>query len=308
MSIQNVDHIKYRPFLITELFFVFLLLIMMSNWCFAAGQEGVTPKQVDSIIEQYKPTEDESEIEARQKCSILTNQAAAAGVKVLVIGFEGLYSFRSVYVRNAYRYLWYLNNGVSTDRPKVGKLDAGYVAQGTIPPIINTFWNKVETLIYSYDALIKPTRAPLVCAQEWMKNSGNQIVLLGHSRGGAAVLKLTGMLRSLNIPVAGAITLDPVQMFDTDVQFVKHENVGKLLNYYQDSICLPPFNFCGLVVNGADDNVRLSGNHFTVPSDGRVLVEAMKLVQNILTGIERRPTPEQASDTRGSSVRPRRKL
>lgn len=62
---------------------------------------------------------------------------------------------------------------------------------------------------------------------------GKQIVIYGHSRGGAAAVRISNILGEMNIQVAEVNLYDPVGMYGGGSFVFTHPNVLKVNNYYQ---------------------------------------------------------------------------
>jgi len=65
------------------------------------------------------------------------------------------------------------------------------------------------------------------------RNEGKQIKIYGHSRGGAAAVRIANKLGDMNIHVAEVNLYDPVGMYLGGDFVFKHPNVMKVNNYYQ---------------------------------------------------------------------------
>ncbi|WP_426475977.1 hypothetical protein ACP3T3_11275 [Chryseobacterium sp. CBSDS_008] len=63
--------------------------------------------------------------------------------------------------------------------------------------------------------------------------AGRQIVIYGHSRGGAAAVRIANKLGDMNIHVAEVTLYDPVGMYGGGDFVFTHANVMKVTNYYQ---------------------------------------------------------------------------
>lgn len=182
----------------------------------ASSSYGMVNEDFDQYIQNSKPTDADHRMSAIQKCERLSESAARRGVNTLVIAFEGWLSFSREATQNLYRYHWDLNqNAHSTFTDTV--LGAGYVARGTLPPLVSRLWNRIEVLSYSFDEMNSSELIPLACAKVWLTHrvqgtgfARRNLILIGHSLGGSAVLKLSKHLEGENLPVALAVTLDPV--------------------------------------------------------------------------------------------------
>ena len=101
---------------------------------------------------------------------------------------------------------------------------------------------------------------------------GKKIKIYGHSRGGAAAIRIANKLGDMNIHIAEVNLYDPVGMYFGGDFVFKHQNVMKVNNYYQrnpvDGILIWANNpFIGSPVSGKFQwpvikNVNLTGQYY----------------------------------------------
>jgi hypothetical protein len=101
---------------------------------------------------------------------------------------------------------------------------------------------------------------------------GNQLKLYGHSRGGAAAVRIANKLGAMNIHISEMTLYDPVGMYFGGSFNFDYPNVSKVTNYYQrndvDGVAWWANNpFQGSPVSGsfqwpAINNVNLTGHYY----------------------------------------------
>lgn len=101
---------------------------------------------------------------------------------------------------------------------------------------------------------------------------GNQLKLYGHSRGGAAAVRIANKLGAMNIHISEMTLYDPLGMYFGGSFNFDYPNVSKVTNYYQrnpvDGVLFWADNpFQGSPVSGsfqwpAINNVNLTGQSY----------------------------------------------
>lgn len=101
---------------------------------------------------------------------------------------------------------------------------------------------------------------------------GNQLILYGHSRGGAAAVRIANKLGERQIPIAEITLYDPVGLYFGGSFTFTYPNVLKVTNYYQrnpiGSFSLWTYNpFVGSSVCGTYPwteikNINLTGQYY----------------------------------------------
>lgn len=197
-----------------------------------------------------------------RNCEQLTAFARQRDARVLVIGFEGLASFDSTGSHSSYRQHLQAVKGENVEAPRRG--GGGYLLHGLLNRVMKERASSVEVVMFPQTATGSSAGSvPELCAETWMKEAGNRLVVLGHSFGGHAANQLTENLARKNIPVAAVISVDP-RLKAYIGSFERSPNVALWENYYQKNT---PF-LNGYLVNGAQVNANLSSTgvkHVTIP-------------------------------------------
>lgn len=190
-----------------------------------------------------------------QSCEQLTAFARERGARTLIIGFEGLASFDSTGTHSSYRQHLQAVSGQGVEALRRGS--GGYLLHGLLNRVMRENARHVEVLVLPYTASAE------TCAETWMREPGNRLVLTGHSFGGHTAAQLAAQLERRNVPVAAVLTVDPrLKGYVGSLQ--RTANVARWENYYQKNT---PF-LNGYLVPGADVNSNLSSTgvkHVTVP-------------------------------------------
>ena len=188
------------------------------------------------------------------KCMRLSEWNRRRGIKTLVIAFEGLASYSPSATRAAYDYHRRILEG-SKEPVRLPYAFGGFVARGLMIPVIANAASSFDFLVFPYTA----TGIAHTCALEWLKVSGRRIILVSHSFGGMATVRVAGDLEKLGIPIHEVITIDPRTPF-FGIGLERTQNAKRWENFYQWGGGLP-----GKSMPDADLNQRLWGAHTGMP-------------------------------------------
>jgi hypothetical protein len=228
----------------------------------AAFAHPIYPSPPTDDYHVYKPTGDESADTALGMCRLFSKVAKAKNVRTLIIGFEGLFSFDSSGTDAAYNYLWSIVHKVSATEPGPGS--AGYVLHGLMVPLIQHYGGAIEFLMFPQTAQGDESGSiPEICAIEWMKVPGRELVIIGHSYGGHAANQLAAALEEARVPIEFVFTLDP-RLKNYVGTLGRTKNAAYWKNFFQTNTLF----LNGYVVPGADQNIDLSSTgvgHTGVP-------------------------------------------
>lgn len=195
-------------------------------------------------------------------CAELAAFARQREARTLVIGFEGLASFDSSGTHVSYRQHLEALRGETIEPMRKGS--GGYLLHGLLNRVMKERARSVEVIMFPQTATGSSAGSvPELCAETWMREPGNKLVVLGHSFGGHAANQLTENLARRNIPVAAVISVDP-RLKGYIGSFQRSPNVALWENYFQKNT---PF-LNGYVVAGAQVNANLSSTgvkHVTIP-------------------------------------------
>lgn len=219
--------------------------------------------QADQALARIKPGLTDDVIVAQDKCHRLS---AESPNRVLVIAFEGLASFSEASTVQAYRYQWELAHHLPATAP--GFALNGFVVRETLTPAISARKGSFEFLAFPYTAELREAASvPERCALEWMRKKGRHLVIVGHSFGGDSAVQLLEQLRSRNVTVDVALTIDPVPQAPRPESVIHvTRNVRRWENFFQ-RVMLP----MGVSLPEAAVNRRLSVVHTAVPAQPEVV-------------------------------------
>ena len=214
------------------------------------------------------------------KCERLSQRAKVTGVKVLIVGFEGMAMYSPM--TNATLYRLHINKSTGKalgPMPRSGF--GGLMAAGLLGPVVAKYGDKLEVIVFGETEITMFSGGyskPEVCARAWMKVPGRKLIVVGHSNGAQSAGYLAASLGKRGIPVDSVFTLDGV-IFKGNIS-----RVGKVKNwenYYQSL----PAPLPGQSVYGADQNVNLTGqaSHGSVPAHPAVARSLGKRLR-LLTG------------------------
>ncbi|MGE0709636.1 MAG: peptidoglycan-binding protein [Planctomycetota bacterium] len=201
--------------------------------------------------------------------------AAAAGKHTLVIAFEGLWSYREGYARQAYAYLDALERGRRASPPANPGMH--FLEKGLVVPTLPAHAARIELL--SLPETEEGGRGPTVAEEvvvAWRRVRGAslRLVVLGHSFGGYSALRLSRRLEARGIPVDALLTVDARTMPGNYREFVKPSNVRAAWNFFQKGF-MP-----GYEIQGAT-NQRLRGvSHGTIPAAAVVRERYQQLLRD----------------------------
>lgn len=186
--------------------------------------------------------------------------ARASGRTTLVVAFEGWLSFSSGYAKRLYRYQDRLRAGESPSRP-LPPLFSSYVGKYLLAPELARRGGP-DVVIYPETSEFPLDSPALAMVLAWHREFGSalKLIVVGHSFGGHAALRLSRKLEARGVQVDHLLTIDPRSRGQYD-QFVTPGNVTENQNYYQRSPVLP-----GYPIDGARNHRLRGAVHTLMPS------------------------------------------
>lgn len=187
-------------------------------------------------------------------------EAKARGNRTLVVAFEGLWSFSQGYADKIYAAQKALRAG---QKPKsLGSARMSFVAKYLVGPQMAKH-SQLDYLLLPETSESKDSSVALNTVLEWFKVHGRglKLVVVGHSFGGHASLKLVHKLSKHKVPVAAMLTIDARARPGQYGDFKTTSNVKAAYNYFQKSLFLPGYEIKGAV------NQKLKGvSHGSIPN------------------------------------------
>ncbi|MEZ6186929.1 MAG: thioesterase domain-containing protein [Planctomycetota bacterium] len=186
--------------------------------------------------------------------------ARAAGRRTLVVAFEGLWSYRGSYTRALLRYQDRRRRGAAARPPTAPPLSS-YVSQRLIAPLLAEGGPDVALFSETSETADASEALDTVLAWRQVLGSELRLVVVGHSFGGLAALRLARKLGARGVEVQHLLTLDPRAPTAAGYrEFVTPSGVREHHTYYQRGWWLP-----GRPIEGSQ-NHRLQGvGHTAVP-------------------------------------------
>ena len=199
----------------------------------------------------------------------------AAGRRTLVIAFEGLWSYNSGYAARLYRYVDALRAGQRASEPIWTPMV--FVGKGLLAPAAARDARRADLVVLpetSENPQEDSVGEVVARAYHQVHGASLNLVVVGHSFGGYAGLRLAAKLRPHGVTIDGFLAIDARTYTQNYRHFVKPGNVTRLYCYYQKSPVFP-----GYEIQGADLNLRLRGeNHGGIPGAAEVRERYRQLV------------------------------
>lgn len=211
---------------------------------------------------------DKTVLAAAQSASGYDNRAEAAkkqGINTLVIAFEGLASHSSGYANDLLKYQDKIRSGQKASKPS--PVTMNFIGKHLLKPYLDQTKGHAEFITFS-EASQKGANSPAVqCAVAWHNSYGPELnlIVVGHSFGGYAAIKLCNELAKKKIPVDHMLTIDARTMPGNYKNFIKPDNVASAQNFFQKSLFMPGYPIEGAV------NTRIKGiDHGHMPGGEQV--------------------------------------
>lgn len=214
-------------------------------------------------------------------CQAISQRAESNGIKVMVIGVEGLAQMNTAAFESLYNASETIKEGQEADIPggrysATGLTGQAGVTRGLLLPLMRSHGNKVEPISVGQEN----TSVAQACAEIWMKVKGRKLVIVGHSYGGPGALDLAKSLNARGVNVDALFSIDPVER-NLLRPMSAPPRVDFLANYYQTGLNR------GQNLPFATMNRQLTGTgHMDIPGDPVILRDLQSRIDGYLNEIE----------------------
>lgn len=208
-------------------------------------------------------------------CQRISDRAKRSGIKVMVIGVEGLMQMNGDHTARLYKYSEARKAGQTLKIPTgfyplspLPVAEAG-VTRGLMIPLMRNSGTRIEPIVVGEESIKRGSFSTAqACAQIWKSVPGRKLIIAGHSYGGPAAIDLASNLRSAGVRVDALYSIDSVPRPDTG-QLVNPGNIGYFANYRVNSLTIP----------GARDFVLEQGaGHMNIPGHRAILEDVERQI------------------------------